>query len=283
MAGLPPSRASSPRRRRSTRCWTAGYPTAPRPPSSWPLVARLGAHGRLQRALPVGGVRPQARLPDRAAGRARAPAGSAVPRRPGAARRRRSPRRTGQPAARAAGRRATPTRCRCSRPRPGPGALARAGPAWRCRRSRLARRRGALRRPPAGSTQLQRRVAVGARPTRATGTSSTASTGCRAGHRRDPARFAAGLPGRDPRRRPGAARHGAADPRALAGGVAGLGHPGAGAGRRRRHDRRRCSRCASGSGSRRCCWSASPATASRCCSCCTARPTWRSPSSWSRR
>ena len=57
-------------------------------------------------------------LPDPAPAELAHRPGRAVPRRPGRPRRRRLVRRTGQPAARAARRRATPTRCRCSPPRP---------------------------------------------------------------------------------------------------------------------------------------------------------------------
>ena len=65
--------------------------------------------------------------------------------------------------------------------------------------------------------------------------------------------------------------------------VAGLGHPGAGAGRRRHPDRGRRWRCGSGSGCPSSSSSASPATGRPCCSPSRARPTSRSPSSWSRR
>ena len=101
-----------------------------------------------------------------------------------------------------------------------------------------ARRRGAVRRPHAGlpAAAAVRRRGLGRRGLLERDPGARPARG--AGHRHHPARVAARLPRHDPRRRPGAARHGADHPRALAGRVAGLGHPGAGAGRRRRPDRR---------------------------------------------
>ena len=212
----------------------------------------------------------------------RPPAGAAVPRRPGGAGAGRA-RRWAPPARARALVAAYAETCRYWRPRRTSWRCGTAGSRPCCCRRSPARRcaRCSLARTPVD--RLQRRFAVGAsadegywntirastgspcwspappsaarcRPTSARSWSSCWRCPARPDHRRAVARRVAGLghpgPGPGRRGRPHRGRDGAADPAAAGG------RP-----RRRRHRLRR----------------------SPCCSSSRARPTWRSPSSWSRR
>ena len=101
-------------------------------------------------ALRVGRVRPQARPARSRAGRARAPAGRAVPRRAGGAGARRARLRPGQPAAGAAGRRVRRDAAAARARGRGAGAVARLAARTPALGGQPARRCGPLRRPHAG-------------------------------------------------------------------------------------------------------------------------------------
>ena len=164
MAGLPPLLGSSARRRRSPRSGTADCPTAP-PPSLVLAGLVLGSAltAALHRPLRLGRLRPQARARRHRAGRAGPPA---RPRcsspRPAVLAAGRAARGTGQPAARAAGRRLRRRAAAGRRRRPRSSALWHGlQPALALSALAAARRRRAVRRPRAGA-RLQQRLAVGA-------------------------------------------------------------------------------------------------------------------------